>query len=97
MEVTMNLAQELHQVVAEVLAGNYSPDDLHDWLVNNVQAVADADDQDLRRVVDRAWILLDEWYDEVREEASLRNALSDLIRVQPSAPVVGGPVASPVE
>jgi hypothetical protein len=72
----MNLLFEVRDQVQAYLDGSQSLGDLDYWLAGYVQAIADADDERVRRLVGRAWLLIDELGYGHRDEASVRDELA---------------------
>jgi hypothetical protein len=76
----MALKHELLDKIVAYVEGRASIDDLVDWLVLHVQAVADSADEQLQAFNGEAWILISELDAELRDAQSVKAALNELVR-----------------
>jgi hypothetical protein len=79
MIVTMPVVHGLEEKVEAVAEGRSSVEELRLWLGERVQAVADANNAHVTELSDRAWILVAEWLDGLRDESSVRCELSEAL------------------
>jgi hypothetical protein len=75
----MNLMSELEEVLQAFLDRRVTLDDLHGWLADRVQAVADANDATLGELVNRLWLLVIEFDEGHRSEELVREEIAALI------------------
>ena len=74
----MALREEVQEQIVAYLESRNSLDDLHYWLADHVQEIADVGDCEGRELADRAWILIAEFDAGHRDEDGVRDALTDL-------------------
>lgn len=81
----MDLARELHEGIRTYLAGRSSIEDLHMWLLDHAQEVADAfgSDASLRRLAGRAWLVISELDAGHTTEGAARRELADVLPFVP--------------
>jgi hypothetical protein len=75
----MKIAHELRERTAAFVDGRMSLPDLQLWLAEHIQAIADADDPHMTEWSDRAWILIGELLDGLRDEPSVRADLEEFL------------------
>lgn len=71
----MTLYTELQSLVAQLLLGTKSVDDLRSWLEDHVDDVMESDDERLTELDGLAWTLIGELDRGDRDEASVRSEL----------------------
>ena len=85
----MTLATELEELIRCYLLGTREMSDLRCWLYDHVQAVLDSTDPRLDELDGELWLLISEYDRRDRDEASIREALAELVPVDlPLQPVV---------
>lgn len=72
----MSLAHELRDRIRAYLADEISLVDVHYWLAEHVQVLADSGEPEGEALAARAWILLSEFNDGLRSEPNVRAELS---------------------
>ena len=92
-QFAMDLQRQFLELVRAYLAGERRLRDVFVWLAGHAQAVADAHDETLDELVEEAWLLIAEHDAELRDEASVREELADLIGSldRPSQPTEASP------
>jgi len=85
----MTLATELEDLIRRYLLGTRTLEDVREWLLDHVQAVLDSSDPRLDELDGESWLLISEYDRRDRDEASIREALAQLVSVDaPLQPVV---------
>ena len=86
----MNLADELRSRIQAYLDNQISLKDLYHWEAVKAQAIVNVDEATFTELNDRVWILISEWFDSVRNEASVRAELTAMLEDLKELPASAG-------
>lgn len=86
----MALTEEIRSEIEAVVHDERTLEDLRVWLAEHVQEVADLQNSEVENTADQAWMVLAEWFDGHRDEASTRGALAALIAAHAEADTADG-------
>ncbi|HYU20567.1 MAG TPA: hypothetical protein VEQ11_17895 [Chloroflexota bacterium] len=89
----MRVAQGLLERVIAFVEGRISLPEFQLWLAERVQRIADESDPHAAQWSDRAWILVGEWLDGLRDEPGVRAELKEFLGRQ--APPRARPALTP--
>lgn len=78
----MDLVQGFQDLAAAYVARERALDEVHAWLVDHAQAVADANDTCLSRITGRAWILISEFDAGHLDEDDVRRGVAQVIAAE---------------
>lgn len=76
----MSLKREFLNVLDAYLTADTPLGDVLYWLAQHVQMVADSNDDELQEITGEAWLRISEYDADLRDEESVRELLSRMVR-----------------